>query len=394
MTGLPPTETLATDAITMLARLVAFDTTSRDSNLALIEFVEGLLGDLGIASTRVPNDDGRKANLYASLGPVAEGGIVLSGHTDVVPVDGQVWSSDPFTLTEREGRLYGRGTCDMKGFLALALAAAPTFAEAGRLNRPIHLALSYDEEVGCLGAPSMIAEIARHVPKPAAVIVGEPTNMEVVHGHKGITSYVVTVTGHEAHSSLTHLGLSANMMAVRLMHSLSELARRLEREGDPASPFVPPHPTLTIGQINGGTAVNILARQCVFLFDLRCPPGIDPMKILGPFLAEAQALDAEMKARFPETGVQVVRRSLTPAFAPEPDGAAERIARSLAGDNGPPRVVAYAAEAGQFQEAGFSTVICGPGSIEQAHQPDEFVERTQMERGAAFMMRLAELLAR
>jgi acetylornithine deacetylase len=184
------------------------------------------------------------------------------------------------------------------------------------------------------------------------------------------------------------------MMAVRLMHSLSELAHRLEREADPASPFVPPHPTLTIGQINGGTAVNILARQCVFLFDLRCPPGIDPMKILGPFLAETQALDAEMKARFPETGVQVVRRSLTPAFAPEPDGAAERIARSLAGDNGPPRVVAYAAEAGQFQEAGFSTVICGPGSIEQAHQPDEFVERTQMERGAAFMLRLAELLGR
>jgi len=394
MTGLPPTETLAADAIAMLARLVAFDTTSRDSNLALIEYVEGLLGDLGIASTRVPNADGRKANLYASLGPVAEGGIILSGHTDVVPVDGQAWSSDPFSLTERSGRLYGRGTCDMKGFLALALAAAPAFAEAGRLNRPIHLALSYDEEVGCLGAPAMIAEIARHVPKPAAVIVGEPTNMEVVHGHKGITSYVVTVTGHEAHSSLTHLGLSANMMSVRLMHSLSELARRLEREADPASPFVPPHPTLTIGQINGGTAVNILARQCVFLFDLRFPPGIDPMKLLGPFLAETQALDAEMKARFPETGVQVVRRSLTPAFAPEPDGAAERIARSLAGDNGPPRVVAYAAEAGQFQEAGFSTVICGPGSIEQAHQPDEFVERTQMERGAAFMLRLAELLAR
>jgi len=213
-----------------------------------------------------------------------------------------------------------------------------------------------------------------------------------VHGHKGITSYIVTVTGHEAHSSLTHLGLSANMMAIRLMQSLSELARRLEREADPASPFVPPHPTLTIGQINGGTAVNILARQCVFLFDLRCPPGTDPMKILAPFLAEAQALDAEMKARFPDTGVQLVRRSLTPAFAPEPDGAAERIARGLAGDNGPPRVVAYAAEAGQFQEAGFSTVICGPGSIEQAHQPDEYVERAQMERGAGFMLRLAETL--
>jgi acetylornithine deacetylase len=393
MPSRPTTDTLAADAIAKLARLVAFDTTSRDSNLALIEHVEALLAPLGVTATRVPNADGRKANLYATLGPPTEGGIVLSGHTDVVPVDGQKWSSDPFLLTERNGRLHGRGTCDMKGFIALALAAAPLFAAPGRLKRPIHFAFSYDEEVGCLGAPSMIAEIAKRLPRPSAVIVGEPTNMEVVHGHKGITSYIVTVTGHEAHSSLTHLGLSANMMAIRLMNRLSELAALLERDADPASPFTPRHATLTIGQINGGTAVNILARECVFVFDLRCPPGIDPTAILAPFLAEAEKLDAEMKARFPETGVAVVRRSLTPAFAPEPDGEAERVARNLAGDNGPPRVVAYAAEAGQFQEAGFSTVICGPGSIEQAHQPDEYVERAQMERGATFMLRLAEMLA-
>jgi acetylornithine deacetylase len=177
------------------------------------------------------------------------------------------------------------------------------------------------------------------------------------------------------------------------MNRLSEIAAQLERDADPTSPFTPKHATLTIGQINGGTAVNILARECVFVFDLRCPPRVDPMVILAPFLTEAEQLDAEMKARFPEAGVAVVRRSLTPAFAPEPDGEAERVARSLAGDNGPPRVVAYAAEAGQFQEAGFSTVICGPGSIEQAHQPDEYVERAQMERGAAFMLRLAEMLA-
>lgn len=393
MTPLPSVDTLAADAIAMLARLVAFDTTSRDSNLALIAFVEDRLRALGVTATRVPNADGSKANLYATLGPASAGGVVLSGHTDVVPVDGQPWTSDPFTLTERAGRLYGRGTCDMKGFLALALAGAPFFAERDRLTRPIHLAFSYDEEVGCLGAPAMIAEIARTLPRPAAVIVGEPTNMEVVHGHKGITSYYVTVTGHEAHSSLTHLGLSANMAAIGLMHSLSTLAARLEGEADPHSPFVPPHATLTVGQMQGGTAVNILARQCVFVFDLRCPPGTDPDRILAPFLAEARALDAAMKARFPDTGVAVVRRSLTPAFAPEPDSDAERIARRLAGDNGPARVVPYAAEAGQFQEAGFSTVICGPGSIEQAHQPDEFVEHVQMERGAAFMLRLAEMLA-
>jgi acetylornithine deacetylase len=393
MMTLPTADDLAADGIKHLADLVAFDTTSRDSNLALIAHVEVLLAGLGIASTRVPNEDGSKANLYATLGPVAEGGIVLSGHTDVVPVDGQSWTSDPWVLTERDGRLYGRGTCDMKGFLALALAAAPLFAEPGRLRRPVHLAFSYDEEVGCLGAPAMIDRIAATLPRPAAVIVGEPTNMEVVHGHKGITSYYVTVTGHEAHSSLTHLGLSANMMAIQLMGLLADLAAKLEREADHASPFVPKHATLTIGQVNGGTAVNILARECVFVFDLRCPPGVDSEAVLAPFLARAHALDAEMKARFPETGVEVVRRSLTPAFAPEPDGEAERVARALAGDNGPPRVVPYAAEAGQFQQAGFSTVICGPGSIEQAHQPDEYVERRQIERGAVFMLRLAEMLA-
>ena len=387
----PDPAQLATEAIDLLAGLIAFDTTSRQSNLALIEYVEGLLGGLGIASTRVANVDGSKANLYATLGPAAEGGIVLSGHSDVVPVDGQDWTSDPWTLTERGGRLYGRGTCDMKGFVALALAAAPLFVRGG-LSRPVHLALSYDEEVGCLGAPAMIAEIARTMPRPAAVIVGEPTDMEVVHGHKGITSYIVTVRGHEAHSSLTHLGLSANMAAIGLMHDLSELAARLEREAPP-SPFVPPHPTLTIGQIEGGTAVNILARECIFIFDLRCPPGTDPMAILAPFLAQAERLDRDMKARFPDAGVEVVRRSLTPAFAPEPGGAAEMLARRLTGDNGPPRVVAYAAEAGQFQEAGFSVAICGPGSIEQAHQPNEYVERAQIERGALFMTRLAEMLA-
>ena len=393
MSGAPDAEALSANGIALMERLVGFDTTSRHSNLQLIEWVEALLAQLGVRSTRVANEDGRKANLYASLGPQGEGGVVLSGHTDVVPVDGQPWSSDPWTLTERDGRLHGRGTCDMKGFLALALAAAPIFAEPGRLKRPVHLAFSYDEEVGCVGAPAMIERIARDLPRPAAVIVGEPTSMEVVNGHKGIATWVVTVTGHEAHSSLTHLGLSANMAAIGLLGRLQAIADRLEREADSHSPFCPKHATLTVGQIEGGTAVNILARECRFLFDLRCPPGQDPELILAPFFADARALDAAMKARFPGAGVQVVRRSLTPAFAPEPDGEAERIARLLAGDNGPARVVPYAAEAGQFQGRGFSVAICGPGSIEQAHQPDEWIERAQMERGAAFMLRLGEMLA-
>jgi acetylornithine deacetylase len=386
-------DALFADARSQLARLIAFDTTSRLSNLALIAYVEAELAAVGVTATRVANEDGGKANLYATIGPIVPGGIVLSGHTDVVPVDGQPWTNDPFTLTERDGRLYGRGTCDMKGFLALALAAAKAAGSGPERPRPIHLAFSYDEEVGCLGAPSMIARIARDLPAPAAVIVGEPTNMEVVSGHKSISTFAVTVTGHEAHSSLTHLGLSANMAAIGLMGHLAAIADGLARDADPASPFRPPHATLTIGEIQGGTAVNILARQCRFVFDLRCPPGQDPDIIVTPFLEAAAQLDAEMKARFPETGVTVVRRSSTPSFAPVPDSPAERIARRLAGDNGPARVVSYAAEAGQFQGAGFATVICGPGSIEQAHQPDEYVEIAQLERGAHFMTRLLEMLA-
>lgn len=385
-------EALSDRAIDILAKLVAFDTTSRRSNLELIQWIEAYLADLGVPSRRVPSADGTKSNLMALIGPAVEGGVVLSGHTDVVPVDGQPWSSDPWTLTERDGRLYGRGTCDMKGFLALALAAAPDLAKT-TLRKPVHLAFSYDEEVGCLGAPDMIEVIAREAPRPALVVVGEPTDMVAVRAHKGIASFIVTVTGREAHSSLTHLGVSANMAAIKLMAMLVELSERLEREADPNSPFTPKGATLTIGQVNGGTAVNILARECVFVFDLRTPAGMDPEALLADFFAAAQRVDAEIKAKAPEGGVKVERRSLTPAFAPEADGVAEAFARKLAGDNGPPRVVPYAAEAGQFQGAGFSTVICGPGSIDQAHQPDEYVEISQMQRGAAFMRRLIEDLS-
>ncbi|WP_267350994.1 acetylornithine deacetylase [Sphingomonas sp. GM_Shp_2] len=384
-------DTLAAEATAILSDLIAIDTTSRESNLALIDYVEDRLAPLGVTGRRVGNADGSKANYYATLGPVVEGGVVLSGHSDVVPVDGQPWTSDPWVLTQRGDRLFGRGTCDMKGYLALALATAP-LAMRRDLQRPVHLAFSYDEEVGCLGAPAMIGEIARTLPRPAAVVVGEPTNMEVVAGHKGIATWVVTVTGHEAHSSLTHLGISANMVAVRLMQRLADLAEQLATQGDPDGPFCPHHATLTIGQVQGGTAVNILARECRFAFDLRTIPGQDPEAILAPFLRACAEADASLRARFPGAGVEVVRRSLTPSFAPEQNGAAETLARRLAGDNGPVRAVPYAAEAGQFQQAGFSTIICGPGSIEQAHQPDEYIEIAQMQRGAAFMLRLIDAL--
>jgi acetylornithine deacetylase len=385
MTG----EDLTARALSILQTLVAFDTTSRLSNLALVAWIEAYLTELGIASRRVPNADGTKTNLIATVGPATPGGVVLSGHTDVVPVDGQPWTSDPFATIERDGRIYGRGTCDMKGFLALALAAVPDLIAANP-KLPVHLAFSYDEEVGCLGAPDMIAVIAREFPRPALVVVGEPTSMEAVTGHKGIATYRVTVNGREAHSSQPHLGVSAVMEAVPLMARLTALAAQLEREADPASPFTPKGATLTIGQVNGGTAPNILARECVFLFDLRYPAGIVPDKALAGVFQAVADLDAALKARAPHAGARIERRSAAPPLAPEPGGPAEAFARRLAGDNGPSRVVAFAAEAGQFQEAGFSTVICGPGSIDQAHQPDEYVERAQMERGAAFMSRLVD----
>ena len=383
---------LTQSAAETLERLIAFDTTSRRTNLELIEFAEQRLAACGAEMRRVGNADGSKANLIARIGPDIDGGVLLSGHTDVVPVDGQAWSSDPFVLTLRDNRYFGRGTADMKAFLALALAAAPGFAAAG-LKRPVQLAFSYDEEIGCLGAPSLIEELVRSGPRPSVVIVGEPTSMDTVSGHKGIATFKVTVTGKEAHSSLTHLGVSAIMEAARLIALITKIARELEQAADPASPFTPKGASLTIGQINGGTAVNILARECVFAFDLRAPPGVDPHKVLGPVFDLARQMDAELKARAPQAGVRIETRSGTAPLNPDPGGAAEALARRLAGDNGPARVVSYAAEAGQFQAAGYSTVICGPGSIEQAHQPDEYLDVSQLERGAAFMARLVEHLA-
>ena len=393
-------EDLGARALAHLERLIAFDTTSRDSNLPLLTYVERELGRLGVEGRRTPDATGAKANLHATIGPAVEGGVVLSGHTDVVPVDGQPWTSDPFALTRRGDRLFGRGTCDMKGFLALALAGAEA-AHAAPVTRPLHLAFSYDEEVGCIGAPDMIARLVRELPRPAAVVVGEPTDMVAVSGHKGVATFTVLVSGREAHSSLPAAGVSAIMAAVPLLASLDALARRLERAPPPAPPggssFHPPHATLTVGVVRGGTAGNILARECEFQFDLRTPPGLDPLAVLAPFAAEVAALDAALKQRAPEAGAVLRRRSLTPPLEPEHasghGGAAEALARRLAGDNGPARAVSYAAEAGQFQQAGFSTVICGPGSIEQAHQADEYVELSQMQRGAAFMTRLVEALA-
>ncbi len=371
----------------ILARLIAFDTTSRNSNLALVAWVEAFLGARGIASRRVSNADGGKANLYALVGPAVEGGVVLSGHTDVVPVDGQPWSSDPWLLSARGDKLYGRGTADMKSFLALALAHVDA-ACAAALKRPLILAFSYDEEVGCLGAPALIEAILRDAPMPALVIVGEPTSMKVVSAHKGVRSFSVEITGREAHSSLPEAGVSAVMEALKLMNLVVEMG--VEARSIVHAHFSPP--TMTIGNVEGGTAANILARRCAFVWDLRSTSMEQGDEIEARFRVAAEALDAAIKQRAPEGGVAVTRRALTPGLAIERDSAAETLARALTGDN-ETRAVSYAAEAGLFQRAGIPAIVCGPGSIEQAHQPDEWIERSQLEEGAHFMQRLIARLS-
>ncbi len=372
-----------------LTRLIAFDTTSRNSNLALIDWMEAFLAERGIASRRVFNADGAKANLYALIGPSVEGGIVLSGHTDVVPVDGQPWTSNPWVLTQRGDKLYGRGAADMKSFLALALAHVDEALKAN-LKRPIILAFSYDEEIGCLGAPSMISEIVRDMPRPAAVIVGEPTSMRVVSAHKGVRSFIVEVTGREAHSSLPDTGVSAIMEALKLMTLVAEMGQQARAISH--AHFHPAAPTMTIGRVEGGTAANILARKCSFVWDLRTVEVAEADAIEARFRAAADVLDGEIKQRAPEGGVSITRRSNTAGLALERDSAAEQIARALTGDN-ETRAVAYAAEAGLFQRAGIPAIICGPGSIEQAHQPDEWIELAQIAEGAAFIRKLIARLS-
>lgn len=373
------------NTIEILARLIGFDTTSRNSNLELIAWVEAFLDARGVASTRVSNADGSKANLYAVIGPDAPGGVVLSGHTDVVPVDGQDWRTDPFTLEDDADNFYGRGVADMKSFLALALAHVDE-ARAADLKKPIILAFSYDEEVGCLGAPHLIEKLAS-VPRPVAVIVGEPTLMKVVSGHKGISVFRVEVEGREAHSSQTGQGVSAVMEALKLMKLVEHMAAEARAQADPHSHFIPPEPTMTIGQVSGGTASNILARKCEFVWDLRCPPDVDPEIYATRFMRAAEELDADIKRRAPEGGVRVTRRSNTPGLAPHWESEAEMLARALTGDNGK-EVASYAAEAGLFQQAGMPVVICGPGSILQAHQPNEWIAKSQIAEGEIFIKRL------
>ena len=375
----------------LIDRLIGFDTTSRNSNLELIDFVADYLESHGVASTRTHDDDGRKANLFATLGADVPGGIVLSGHTDVVPVDGQPWDTDPFTVVERDGRLYGRGTSDMKSFLAVALALVPDFLR--RIGgTPVHLALSYDEEVGCLGVDRLIAELERSGISPTIVLVGEPTGMRVANAHKGIYSFRTTVTGHEAHSSATHLGVNAVMVAAELIGCLREMAEEMKSRAEPDSGFEPPYTSVHVGTIEGGTALNIIPRHCTFQWEYRLVPGADEDEIYERFIAFAAKVEARMHAVVETTGIVTEPRSRVPGLEPEAASPAERLAMALTGDNRTAKA-SFGTEAGKFQKAGLSAVICGPGHVAQAHKPNEFIDIDQIEACERFMRRLIDHLA-
>lgn len=376
----------------LLEKLVSFPTVSSESNLELVDWVENYLQSHGVKSHRVYNQALTKANLYANVGPEVEGGVVLSGHTDVVPVVGQDWDTDPFTVVEKDGKLYGRGTCDMKGFDALALAAVPLALKRG-IKRPIQIALSYDEEIGCVGAPDMIDVMAKHLPRAAAAIIGEPSMMKVVSGHKGGFSVHTKMHGYEVHSSLLHTGVSAVMEGAKLVDWCNQ--QNAKSAASPpsamAADFDPPYTSLHVGIIHGGTANNIAAKDCEFGVFFRPVPGDSVDDWRDAYLAKVAQIEAGMKAIRPEAWIETRSSFEVPALEPEVDGVAENLVRRLTGDNST-NAVSYCTEAGQFQQGGYSAIVCGPGSIEQAHQANEFIEISQLEAGEQFMHRLIDHL--
>ncbi|MBT7756726.1 MAG: acetylornithine deacetylase [Rhodospirillaceae bacterium] len=375
----------------MIDRLVAFDTTSRESNLGLIHFVRDYLADHGVESTLIHDKSGAKANLFATVGPMIDGGVVLSGHTDVVPVDGQDWSTDPFLVTERDGRLYGRGTADMKSFIAIALALVPDMVARG-LSLPIHFALSYDEEVGCLGAPDLSRHLQGLPCRPQALIVGEPTEMKVVNAHKGCCAIRTIVTGLEGHSSETHKGVNSIFAAAKLVNYLSDRADELQTSN--VNPrFDPPYTTIQVGTIQGGTAGNIIPKETPFWWEYRALPDVDGPSIVTDFraFAEAEVLP-RMRKTHPEADIKIDVRGEVIPLLPEDGSPAETLVLALTGSN-QTYAVSYGTEAGIFQKDGVASVICGPGSISVAHRPDEYIEISQVEACTDLMHKLINRLA-
>ena len=377
----------------LMEKLISFPTVSRDTNIPLIDWVADYLDSHGIESHRYVDPDQPKHALFAHVGPWEEGAIVLSGHTDVVPIDGQPWDTDPFSVVEKDGKYYGRGTCDMKGFDALALWALVEGKYIG-LKRPLQIALSFDEEIGCTGAPPMIEAMQPVLPKGSAVIVGEPSTMQAVTGHKGGTGFDTHVVGFEVHSSLMHTGVNAIMAGAKLIEWANEMnTQSMARKPTAmAAMFNPPFTTTHVGMIEGGTAHNITAKDCKFAMDFRVVPGEDKDAWGTAYLKKVREVEAQMQAVVPETYIEVTPRFDVPGLKPEDDGAAETLVRQITGDNASHKV-SYGTEAGQFQDAGYSAIICGPGDIAQAHQPNEFIEISQFNAGHDFMKSLLSRLA-
>ena len=375
----------------LLATLVGFDTTSSKSNLALIAFIEDYLKSHAIGSLRVPSPDGLKADLFATIGGSGNGGIGLSGHSDCVPVEGQRWISDPFTLTAREGKLYGRGACDMKGFLACALASVPLF-KARNLREPVHLIVSYDEEVGCTGVRPLIARIGEDLPRPRAIVVGEPTSMRVIDAHKRIDAYRTVVHGREAHSSLPALGVNAISAAAALVGELDRIGAEVaKRENDPR--FEPPYSTMMVGTIKGGTAGNIVPKNCEFQWQVRSLPQAKPGQAQRDLAAFAEkSLLPKMKQVTKEAAIETTSLNTTPAFVAGAGSEAVALALKLT-DTAETHAVSYTTEAGLFEQAGCPSVICGPGDIAQAHAADEFVSIEQLDACMEFLAKLAKELS-
>ncbi len=376
-------------ALELLARLVAFNTESDRSNLALVAFVEDYLAAWGVPFVRLPNAEGDKAAILATIGDGGRPGVVLSGHTDVVPVAGQSWTTDPWTLRIADGKAYGRGSVDMKGFLALALSLVPHFLGL-RLKTPIHLFLSYDEETTCLGVVDGIARFGKQMPMPMAVIVGEPTDLEIADAHKSVVTFNTTVTGFEAHSSKPFLGANAITMAALLIAELDRIDQEMLARGDTSGRFDPAYTTVHVGRLNGGNARNILAKTCAFEWEFRGLPDLDPAEIPARFRRFGDEVVLPRFANgFSGVDIETINNVSVPGLKPMPGSPAETLAMRLSGKNRT-ITVPYGTEAGYFQQGGAATVVCGPGSINQAHQPDEYITLAALADGEAFMRRLAD----
>jgi acetylornithine deacetylase len=375
----------------MLAKLVSFNTTSCNSNLEMIHWVQDYLESYGVASTLVFDAAKNKANLHAVLGPEDKSGVVLSGHTDVVPVEGQAWDSDPFKLREQNGLLYARGTCDMKGFIAIALARLPDMLKRP-LTCPLHFAFSYDEEIGCIGAHSLADHIVSLPVKPKLCIVGEPTNMKPITGHKGICDFECTVHGKESHSSLAPYAVNAIEAAAELVVYIKSVARRMATEGPFNKQFDPPFTTLQTGLMKGGTAINIVPNQCTFSFEIRNTPEINCDELVDEIRQYAfKTIEPRMKDIDPTTGFEFKTTANAPSFDIANNHPMAELVMSLSGANASEKV-SFATEAGIFQNKGIPTVVCGPGSILQAHKPNEFIARDQITKCENFLDRLLDTM--